>query len=90
MGVTSSIRLCFPMRKSTLLPYPDGNDKGRKFPSRTFTRLDDQTWGIPIFFFLARCGASLFPLVSLSVNASEIFIHAQWRADLFFFPSFSA
>ena len=29
MGVTFSIRLCFSMRKSTLLPYPDGNDKDR-------------------------------------------------------------
>jgi hypothetical protein len=44
MGVASSIRLCFPMRKSILLPYPDGNDKGRKFPSRNASMI------IPIFF----------------------------------------
>ena len=53
MDVASSIRLCFSMRKSTLPPYPDENDKERKFSFWPFAqRLIDQTWSIPkVFFF---------------------------------------
>ena len=52
MDVTSSIRLCFSMRKSTLPPYPDENDKERKLSFWPFAqRLIDQTWSIAKVFF---------------------------------------
>ena len=53
MDVTSSIRLCFSMRKSTLPPYPDENDKERKFSFWPFAqRLIDQTLEHTKGFFL--------------------------------------
>ena len=86
MGATSSIRLYFPMRKSTLLPYPDRNDRGRKFPSRTFTqpqRLDDQTYGRPIFFSstLRRFSVSACMIVGERIGN----IHTRTMDGRFFF-----